>query len=173
MNIFYLDTHPINCARMHCDKHVVKMILEYAQLMCTAHHLLDGGNVVSRDLYKITHQNHPSAIWARQSYENYSYLYLLFNELCSMYTKATGKTHATYALLGRILYNHPKNIDMKKAFMFPPSCMKDEFKIHQQPTSSAQTIENYKNYYLVDKVRFAKFGKYNNPTPKWWKDADV
>ena len=42
MNIFYLDTSPKTCAEMHCDKHVVKMIIEYAQLMSTAHRLLDG-----------------------------------------------------------------------------------------------------------------------------------
>jgi len=42
MNVFYLDRNPITAAQMHCDKHVVKMILEYAQLLSTAHRLLDG-----------------------------------------------------------------------------------------------------------------------------------
>jgi len=42
MNIFYLDRDPRICAEMHLDKHVVKMIIEYAQLMSTAHRVLDG-----------------------------------------------------------------------------------------------------------------------------------
>ena len=42
MNIFYLDNDPIKSAELHCDKHVVKMIIEYAQLMSTAHRVLDG-----------------------------------------------------------------------------------------------------------------------------------
>ena len=42
MNIFFLNTDPKVCAQEHLDKHVVKMIVEYAQLMSTAHRLLDG-----------------------------------------------------------------------------------------------------------------------------------
>jgi hypothetical protein len=42
MNIFYLDHDPKVCAEMHVDKHCVKMILEYAQLLSTAHRVLDG-----------------------------------------------------------------------------------------------------------------------------------
>ena len=42
MNLFYLDTRPEKCATLHCDKHVVKMIIEYAQLMSTAHRMIDG-----------------------------------------------------------------------------------------------------------------------------------
>ena len=51
MNIFYLHSDPKTCASMHCDKHVVKMILETAQMLSTAHHELDGENVVE-GLYK-------------------------------------------------------------------------------------------------------------------------
>ena len=50
MNIFYLHNDPQIAAQMHCDKHVVKMILEYAQLLSTAHHELDG--VPSIECYK-------------------------------------------------------------------------------------------------------------------------
>ena len=81
MNIFYLHNDPKICAEQHCDKHVVKMILEYAQLLSTAHRVLDGtmyyepsrrtGRMVKRyylkdqrkDLYQATHMNHPSAVW--------------------------------------------------------------------------------------------------------------
>ena len=67
MNIFYLHKDPKTCAEMHCDKHVVKMVLEYAQLLSTAHRVLDGDEWADKaQLYKATHKNHPSAIWARE-----------------------------------------------------------------------------------------------------------
>ena len=87
MNIFYLDKDPKKCAEMHCDKHVVKMILEYAQLLSTAHRVLDGNEWADHvGLYKATHKNHPSAIWARESAGNYFWLNKLFQELCKEYT---------------------------------------------------------------------------------------
>ena len=93
MNIFYLDQNPRICAEMHLDKHVVKMILEYAQLLSTAHRVLDGeeyfdmtinGRKIKRwrmsnsymenGLMKASHINHPSNIWLRQSKQNYHHL---------------------------------------------------------------------------------------------------
>ena len=98
MNIFYLDQDPRQCAEWMVDKHVVKMILETAQLLSTAHRVLDGQLVEvsffvdgldrrvkkkklwlledtrNEVLYNATHMNHPSAIWARQSVENYNWL---------------------------------------------------------------------------------------------------
>ena len=90
MNIFYLHKDPEISAKMHCDKHVVKMIIEYAQLMSTAHRILDGDEYEGRTkigrrirrwkhpnknientIYKASHINHPSAVWARESVANY------------------------------------------------------------------------------------------------------
>ena len=93
MNIFYLSNDPAECARFHNDRHVIKMILETSQLLSTAHRVLDGTLSVGRSasgrkktsyvlmdqrepvLYSATHINHPSAIWVRQSYANYVWLY--------------------------------------------------------------------------------------------------
>ena len=73
MNIFYLSEDPNQAAKYMYNKHVVKMILESAQLLCTAHIISDGE---SADVpYKATHKNHPSAIWARESVSNYIWLY--------------------------------------------------------------------------------------------------
>ena len=63
MNLFYLDRDPVEAARMQCDRHVVKMILETAQMLSTAHIELDGKQVA----YKATHKNHPSTVWVRSS----------------------------------------------------------------------------------------------------------
>ena len=91
MNIFYLDEDPRQCAEWMVDKHIVKMILETAQLLSTAHRVLDGIESIDtssgrkkkvyklnddRDLvlYSATHINHPSALWARQAEEQYHWL---------------------------------------------------------------------------------------------------
>ena len=94
MNIFYLDNDPDACAEQHCDKHVVKMCIEYAQLLSTAHRVIDGNEwegrtvngrrvkryfledpLMNENVYKACHVNHPSAKWVRDSRENYNWLY--------------------------------------------------------------------------------------------------
>ena len=91
MNIFYLHSIPQIAAIYHCDKHVVKMIVETAQLLATAHHELGNGDKVT---YKPTHKNHPSAVWARSSRLHYMYLQRLGLSLCKEYTKRYGKEHS-------------------------------------------------------------------------------
>lgn len=53
MNIFFLDLDPKTCAQYHCDKHVVKMIVEYGQLLSTAHRVLDGKQFIEKRISKI------------------------------------------------------------------------------------------------------------------------
>ena len=91
MNIFYLDRNPEIAAQMMCDKHVVKMILESAQMLSTAHRVLDGDGYANKyGLYKSTHKNHPSAIWARTNGENYVWLWNNFDALRSEYSYRYG-----------------------------------------------------------------------------------
>ena len=79
MNIFYLHKCPKRAAQLQYNKHVVKMILESAQMLCTAHHCIMGSDA---DVpYKVAHRNHPSTKWARQSGENYAWLYWHMIEL--------------------------------------------------------------------------------------------
>ena len=73
MNIFYLNRDPVQCAKDHCDKHCVKMLLEYAQLMSTAHRVHDNND----DVYQIAHLNHQSKIWTRESLDHYQWLFQL------------------------------------------------------------------------------------------------
>ena len=83
MNIFVLDTNPKKCAKLHVDKHVVKMILEHAQMVCTTHHLHPSGKY---DIpYKKTHENHPCSKWLRDSIENYDWLYKMTKALNDEY----------------------------------------------------------------------------------------
>ena len=78
MNIFYLDEDPRLCAQYHCDRHVIKMILESAQLLCTAVNILAGEQVTP---YKSTHVNHPCSIWVRESFDNWNYVWNLAKHL--------------------------------------------------------------------------------------------
>ena len=72
MNIFYLDEDPFEAARLQYNKHVVKMILESAQMLCTAHHHYESSVDIP---YKKAHYNHPSTKWTRENASNYSWLY--------------------------------------------------------------------------------------------------
>ena len=175
MNIFYLHHDPSTCAKMHVDKHCVKMILEYAQLLSTAHRVLDGTlsmglsasgrkktSYVLMDqresvLYSATHINHPSAIWVRQSDANYVWLYRMFDALMDEYTYRYGKVHACERLADALSYR-PKNIP-KGSFTEPTPAMPDHYKV------AGDSIQSYKNYYLGDKTRM--FSWKNRETPSW------
>ena len=158
MNIFYLDEDPRQCAEWMVDKHVVKMILETAQLLSTAHRELDGDENVDPDLYRKTHKNHPSAKWVRQSNNNYTWTWCLLNELCIEYTKRYGKIHATETKLLQKLYSQPKNIQVGHLTQ-PPQCMPDEYK-------TLDYVQAHRNYYLGGKKDIAAWN--HGPTPEWW-----
>jgi hypothetical protein len=140
MNIFYLDSDPVKAAEQHYNKHVVKMVLEAAQLLCTAHHIEGDGNVP----YKKTHINHPSAVWVRSSVENYMWCYNYMLALGDEYTKRYGRNHLTIEKCKEILSFAPYKVT-RFGFTDPPQCMPDEYK-------SSDTIEAYQKYYQIGKA---------------------
>jgi len=159
MNIFYLSNDPKECAQQHLDKHVVKMILETAQLLSNAHHMLDGDQVI-KPIYKLTHKNHPSAIWVRASKEHYQWLWKLLYELCKEYTHRYGKIHKVEREgLLNVLYEAPANIPNNGWLSGPTPAMPDEYKV-------SDIIQSYRNYYNGAKASFAKWT--NRPVPEWF-----
>ena len=114
---------------MMCDKHVVKMIIESAQMLSTAHRELDCNLNNNDKLYKVAHKNHPSTKWVRENSAQYMWLYDHFVALCEEYTHRYGKTHMTDTKLRKILSQLPSTIDQNKHFNQPPQCMPDEYKI--------------------------------------------
>ena len=159
MNIFYLDKDPIIAAQMSCDKHVVKMILESAQMLCTAHRVCDGDNYADEtDMYKMVHKNHPSTIWTRSSVQNYIWLWRHMTALMREYTHRYGKTHATERLK-ECLARTPNNIPYGSKFTDPPQCMPEECK-------GEDTVLAYQKYYIREKSGFAKWSK--RETPAWF-----
>ena len=190
MNIFYLNHEPKICAEMHVSKHVVKMIIEYAQLMSTAHRVLDGteytdltanGRRIKRwrmddpfmesTLYKASHINHPSAIWCRENKQNYLYLHRLWHYLLQEYTYRYGRKHECEKL-SAALYLRPENIKDGE-FFAPTPAMPPELKIIAEnpvPGRKYDSLKSYHNYYNISKRSFATWkGKINSrPTPEWY-----
>lgn len=145
MNIFYLDADPILAAQQQCDKHVVKMILETAQLLSTAHRELDGDAYAdSVGLYKATHKNHPSAVWVRECVGNYHWAHVHLTALCAEYTRRYDKTHKTQRLLAPLAVM-PSAISSKDAITDVPQCMPDDYKC-------SDSVAAYRDYYQQEKL---------------------
>jgi hypothetical protein len=153
MNIFVLDKDPKTCAVYHNDKHVVKMILETAQLLCGVH-WVEGGEAP----YKLSHKNHPSAIWTRECVENYIWLCDLGLELCNEYTYRYGKRHKSQDIIEWCLLNVP-NIPEKGDITPFALAMPDECKV-------GDAVASYRVYYMVEKRGFAVWK--NRETPEWF-----
>ena len=155
MNIFLLSLNPYLCAKWHNDKHVIKMILEYAQMLCTAHRLCSDN--VDDIIYKKAFWNHPCAIWARKTTGNYKYLYILFRQLCFEYTHRYNKIHTCEKKLLEPLNYIPEKIPEGNITTFPQA-MFDDVK-HKNP------IIAYRQYYLKYKISFCNYT--NREKPYW------
>lgn len=179
MNIFILDNDPVIAAQEQCDKHVVKMIVESAQMLSTVHRMLDG--VMERRpsksgamlqywklndqreniLYKACHFNHPSTVWTRESKANYQWHYQHFIALCDEYTYRYSKVHSTDTKLRIALQQIPTNIPEKHMTPFKlamgsnPECMLED------------AVESYRRFYETKQKRFTMVWT-KRPVPKWF-----
>jgi len=168
MNIFFLHMLPEICAKMHLDKHVIKMILETAQLLSSAHYMTNCS--VYTPKYKLTHSKHPSSIWTRESVENYKWLSQLGLELCKEYTYRYGKIHKCQSELELLSSNIP---DLPLIPFTPPrQAMPDIYKspdFNLSERSIENTIEAYRAYYFFEKSEILSWkGKCKGrETPEW------
>lgn len=158
MNIFYLDPDPVVAAQAHFDSHVVKMPIEAAQLLSTAHHLL-GSTLNLSDLYRVTHQNHPSAVWVRESLDHYNWTHAYFAALCDEYTRRYTKVHKTDERLRTALKTAPTGIP-DAGFTPPPQCMPPEFQ-------NDCVVAAYQAYYRDGKA--PRLHRWKSPAtkPEW------
>ncbi len=153
MNIFVLDEDIERCARFHCDQHVVKMILESVQLLCTA--LNKKGFVTP---YKSTHMKHPCVLWVEESYDNFLWLHDLTLALNREYQYRYEKSqdHKSVAVLSAI-----RDFHYPRSGLTPfAQAMPDEYKVEGDPVLA------YRQFYKGDKSRFAKWTK--RETPCWY-----
>jgi hypothetical protein len=181
MNIFILDTDPIKAAQMQCDKHAVKMVLESAQMLSTAHRILDGelskkpsksGKTMvkswelpdSREtsLYNAVHIGHPCTVWTMESSENYKWHYEHFKALAEEYQFRFGKVHKSWERLGEPLSLLPNNIPsgsltkFKLAMGAAPECVNE-----------TDPVGSYRSFYKTKQQRFSMTWK-KRQVPDWF-----
>ena len=157
MNIFVLSFNAKQAAEYHCDKHVVKMILETAQLLYSAH-WIEERMILPQNAYKLAHRNHPCSIWVRESLSNYMWLAELGYWLCQEYRfRYENKTHSTEAHLIWLRANPPpglKDVGVTEIRLAMP----DEYKL-------PNPVESYRMYYRENKLKIRGIVKYTKRSP--------
>jgi len=155
MNIYYLDSDPQTCAQYHADSHVCKMILETAQILCTA--LRINGLTGNCGLYAATHVHHPCVKWAANYQPNFAWLQQLGFYLCEEYTYRYGREHKSEAIIHRALsFVNSVSWPEEATIRFPqcmPAVYKDEFDCRSA----------YRNYYLGEKTHLLKYTRRHVP----------
>lgn len=162
MNIFFLHIDPKTCVKLYVDRHVVKMILEYIQLLSSTHHILNLENP-KKNTYiprmKLTHKNHPCSIWTRKSLSNYLYLTKLTKELCLEYTFRYGKIHKCEADLENLSNNLPNIPDI--GFTLPATAMPKIYSCNVENIDDV--IESYRQYIFFEKCHIHAWKKRSIP----------
>jgi hypothetical protein len=152
MNIFILHPEPIMAARMQCDKHLIKMILETAQLLCAVY-------PPGMAPYKRTHYNHPCARWTRECEANFRWLLTHGHGLCDEYTRRYGKRHKSEYVFEWVREHVP---ELPQLPLTPfAQAMPDQYKNPDDPVAA------YRAYYKGEKARFATW-KAPAQAPSWF-----
>lgn len=154
MNIFVLDRNPELAARYQCDKHVVKMVLETAQLLCAQ---FEPGAAP----YRRTHYSHPCSKWVRRSRDNFIWLWRHGVELAREYTFRYGKVHKSLQAIHWAAANEHLLALPDDGLTDFAQAMPDVYKRDGAPVTA------YREYYKGDKASFAKWTR--RPTPQWFK----
>lgn len=158
MNIFALDDNPFAAAQAQCDKHVVKMTLETAQLLSTVHHThATKAHPAPTGIYAPTHARHPSTLWTAETSGNYTWLFAHFMALADEYTHRFFKTHKSWGDLCQILCEPPRLITHAPRTAFAQA-MPDQFK-HSDPVTA------YRAYYRTAKADLLSYTR--RPAPAW------
>ena len=184
MNIFVLDKNPQVAAKMMCDKHVVKMIVESGQMLSTAWRVLDGEqytelsannrrikrwklpyDLFEQMLYKASFVGHPCTQWTMENQKNYYWLAEHAYALCREYTyRYKGKEHKAQDMISYMRYRKPANIKISESMTPFAQAMPDQYK-------REDAVEAYRAYYLGEKTGFAEWK--NTDTPTWYEEALV
>lgn len=166
MNIFILARDPDQAAKYQCDKHVPKMLLEAAQMLCNA--FPDG-----EAPYKRTHYNHRCSRWARETPENFQWLLRHAWALAEEYRFRFGRMHATEAVLFWVGHAWKDDDDYQL-----PSPEIQSYRLGLTPNAISGTnmdryrgggaVASYRRYYAAEKARFAKWER-GRSAPPWWR----
>lgn len=149
MNIFVLNKCPFKSAQLMCDKHVVKMVLESAQLLSTAHHFHQSPIIA----YKPTHAKHPCTLWTQNTDKNYHWLFYHWIGLMNEYTYRYNKVHSCAYLINELYINPCTKGPLEKFALAMP----DEHKVYEDP------IDCYHSYYNSKPPFITKYTKRDVP----------
>lgn len=152
MQVFVLDLDPKKAALYHNDKHIVKMPIESAQILCTVHHLTSNRTDIP---YKKTHINHPCVKWVMESIDNYNWLVSLMIEQLKEYTYRYGRVHLVETKASNWLLKNKPNLPNKGLTPFALA-IPDIYKTNDP-------VQSYRNFYIGDKASFTKYTKRNFP----------
>jgi hypothetical protein len=159
VNLFAFSESPHEAARFHCDAHVVKMILETAQMMSTAVHVLEPEAAKGWvGLYKPTHINHPCSVWVRASSANYEWTSELACGLIWSFRDRFGHSHKTEGLLALLTLFNPSPEGPLTPFA---QAMPEECK-------GLDPVAAYKRYFNMHKQHIARW---RNGQPDWYQAA--
>lgn len=153
MNIFYIDKNPKIAAQCLGDKHVVKMVLESAQMLCTAQRHYGNDNDW---LYKACYQNHPCNVYIRNDWHGYRWLFRHFMALCEEFEYRFGKKHKCDSLFFADELSKNPVIYIGDVRCNIPLCMPDQYK-------TTDPVESYRNYYIHEKKHLHKWTKREKP----------
>lgn len=156
MNIFAVNSDPRIAARQLCDKHVVKMPTESAQMLCTVLRGLDVKDVP----YKSAHPKHPCTLWAGRTRSNFQWLLVHGEELCLEYTRRYNREHACEKIV-RWCADY--------AVLLPEGELTEHPQAMPGDVKARDFVTAYRNYYVQHKARTARW-KNTNP-PDWWPYA--
>jgi len=191
VNIFVLDKDPVIAAKMSCDKHIVKMILESAQMLCTAKRVADGELYMAKTkngrdikrwrlpnsneeavIYKAGWLGHPSTKWVMESAYNYTWLFKHFKALNEEFMERFPKNkplgHKSFQLLGDILKDPPVNATLNKIMTLPTPAMPEECKVFNEGV--IDVVASYRKYYIMKKVGFARWS-HPGKAPEWFTEG--
>ena len=163
MNIFVLHKDPIVSARMHCDKHVPKMVVELYQQIGSALRRYGATDDVMPTTkggtpLKGGYHNHPCTRWVGDSRDNFRWAVQHGLALCEEFKLRYNKPHYCedgIRMMGELADLIPQGELTEFAQAMPDEC--------RQPN----VVLAYRIYYKVDKSRFAKWEK-GREAPSWW-----
>ena len=183
MNIFRLDSDPVAAAAMHNDSHIRKMPTEYAQQLSTAVRLcggkpgrlihpkrglvpyecvMDGEECRPPKVYLVTHINHPCNVWTRETRDNWTWLFCLYEAMCAEFERRTGRVHGAFRIRDDLAIN--SRFIPAGAETAPPLAMPEKYRNPKDP------VQSYRVYYTLEKNGYFKEGVWVAST---WTNATI
>lgn len=184
MNIFAIDFCPITSAQMQCDKHVVKMCTESAQMLSTAHRMIDGKETKRLSisgkrmvkyyehpeyddvLMKAVHFNHPCTVWTRETNNNYNWHFIHWKALCEEYTYRYRKVHKSWRDLSEILQRPPNKIPVGYLKPRPFAIGEVAEEDYHKP------VEAYRRFYMTKQTQFNMLWQKGRARPEWFNELN-